>query len=82
VGSVAIVLLLFGLYQEPFLTRTYIIPERWNILLFLGVLGTILAVFRALLPPDHFVADPNLLMEGISPLSLLDCYCSLPICLS
>jgi hypothetical protein len=66
VGSVAIVLLLFGLYQEPFLTRTYIIPERWNILLFLGVLGTILAVFRALLPPDHFVADPNLLMEEIA----------------
>jgi hypothetical protein len=80
VGSVAIVLLILGLYQESFLTQTYIIPGRWNVLLFLGILGAILALFRALLPPEHFVADPNQLMQGTH--SLLTLHSNSPLSIS
>lgn len=63
-GSFAGVLLLASVVDPDLFLHFNITPQR-NVLFYIGLFGTILAVARAMVPDDHQIFEPELLLRAV-----------------
>jgi hypothetical protein len=58
-GSLLVVLLLAGVYDEGFFFKAHLFSNSINMVLVMGILGTVLATARKLIPANSFVFEPE-----------------------
>eukprot|EP01126_Amoeba_proteus_P011775 TRINITY_DN1480_c0_g1_i3.p1 TRINITY_DN1480_c0_g1~~TRINITY_DN1480_c0_g1_i3.p1 ORF type:complete len:538 (+),score=95.40 TRINITY_DN1480_c0_g1_i3:832-2445(+) len=66
IGSILAVIIIFSLYDEQFVLKGHLFEGEVSLLLLVGLLGTILASVRQVIPPKTFTFEPNKVLLRVS----------------